>query len=118
MYKARIHYEAYEDDYEEGQSFDLVSNWGEQIQEETLGELYSRVLEATYSKAGDLDDDQMNEYEDYTEYHTSYLSNGNNEGEATPSEVEAWKQGRLKLYAINCHILVSEVTEKKARLYG
>jgi len=116
MYKADIEYRAYEDNFTEGQDFDLVNSWNEVITADTASELRNKVLEATYSKWEDLDDDQMNEYDWCTEYHASYLANADNEGEATKAEIEAWKQGEIKLYAVNCHILVTEVTEQKASL--
>ena len=58
----------------------------------------------------------MNEYDWCTEYHAGYLANADNEGDASASEIEQWKQGKLKLWAIHCHILVTEVTETKASL--
>lgn len=116
MYAAKIYYEAYQDVYGDGQSFACDNAWTEELLADTPSELRNKVLEATYSKWQDIDDEQMNEYDWCTEYHTSYLANADNQGEATPSEIEAWKQGKLKLWAINCHILVTEVTEKKASL--
>lgn len=115
-YQAKIDYDAYKDDYNEGQDLGCVNSWQETIAADTQSELRNKVLEATYSKWQDLDNEQLNEYDWCTEYHTSYLANADNEGEATPSEIEAWKQGKLDLYAINCHILVTEVTEQKASL--
>jgi hypothetical protein len=115
MYKANIEYIAYEDSYEHGE-LDQVNRWNEIIEADTQSELRNKILEATYSKWEDLDDEQMNEYDWCTEYHTSYLANEDNQGSASESEIEAWKRGELKLYAINCHICVTEVTEKKATL--
>ena len=114
-YKAQIEFSAYEDDYNEGEGA-YVNGWNETLEADTKSELRNKILEATYSKWEDLDDEQINEYDWATEYHTSYLANADNEGDATPREIEAWKKGEMKLYAINCHILVTEVTEKKASL--
>lgn len=116
MYKAKIYFEAIEDDYKNGEIGGVVNHWTEQITALTQSGLRNKVLEATYSKWQDLDDEQMNEYGWCTEYHTSYLANEENEGEATQSEIKAWKKGKLQLFAINCHILVTEITEKKGTL--
>lgn len=114
-YKAQIEFTAYEDDYNEGEGA-FANQWNETLLADTQSELRNKILEATYSKWEDLDDDQMNEYDWCTEYHTSYLATEDNIGDATPSEIKAWKKGEMKLYIVNCHILVTEVTEKKASL--
>ena len=116
MFKARIYCEAYLDDYERGQMDNPVNSWDTELTAETQEELRDKVLEETYSKWGGLDDEQMNGYDWCTEYHTSYMTNQDNEGEATAGELTQWRDGKLKLYAINCHILVTEVTEKKVSL--
>jgi len=116
MYKAEIEFSAYEDTYEDGQALDCDNIWNETITADTQSELRNKILEATYSKWEHLDDDQMNEYDWCTEYHTSYMATADNEGEATEAELELWRRGELRLWAINCHILVTEVTEKKASL--
>ena len=115
-YKAEIHFAAIEDDYELGEVNGVVNSWTQTITADTQSELRNEILEATYSKWEDLDDDQMNEYDWCTEYHTSYLANADNEGDASAADIELWKAGKKVLYAINCHILVTEVTEKKASL--
>lgn len=114
-YKAEIEFTAYEDDYNEGEG-NHVNTWMQTITADTKSELRNEILAATYSKWENLDDDQMNEYDWCTEYHTSYMANEDNQGDASKSEIELWKKGELKLYAVNCHILVTEVTEKKASL--
>lgn len=118
-YKAQIEFTAYEDDYSEGDSGVMVSSWNEILTAGTQSELRDKILETTYSKWEDVDDDQMNEYDWCTEYHTSYLAylvNADNQGDASESEIADWKKGKQVLCAINCHILVTEVTEKKASL--
>lgn len=116
MYKASIEFRANEDVYKDGENIETDNIWHEDIYADTQSELRNKVLEATYSKREDLDDEQINEYDFATEYHTSYLANADNEGEATAKEIELWKQGKCRLWAINCHILVTEVKESKAVL--
>lgn len=116
MYQATIYFEAYEDDFEDGQSLVCDNSWEQTLTADTQSELRNKVLEATYTKWPDLDDEQMNEYEDATEYQTSYLTNAENYGEASENEILAWKQGNHKLWSVNCHILVSEVIKRKAEL--
>lgn len=116
QYKAKIYFQAVEDSYENGQELGVDNSWEETLYADTQSELRNKVLEATYSKWADIDDDQMNEYGWCTEYHTIYLANEDNQGDATSQEVEEWKQGKLKLWAITCHILVTKITEEKASL--
>lgn len=116
MYKAQIEFNAVEDNYQEGEIGQSWNNWTEELTADTQSELRNKILEATYSKWEDLDDEQMNEYDWCTEYHTSYLANAENVGDASKAEIEAWKLGKCRLWAVNCHILVTEVTEKKASL--
>ena len=115
MYKAIIYFDGIEDDYEQGE-LERGASWAETFTAYTKSELLDKVLKATYSKWADMNDEQMNNYGWCTEYHTSYLANAENIGNASESEIEAWKRGELKLWAVNCHILVTEVTEKKASL--
>lgn len=114
-YKAQIYFDAYEDDYKEGE-LNQANSWEQTLTADTQSELRNKILEATYSKWEDLSDEQINEYDWCTEYATTYLTNADNEGDASESEIEQWKKGDLKLYAVNCHILVTEVIEKKATL--
>ena len=116
MYKAHIYFTAYEDDYEDGQSISADNSWDEVFTADTQSELRNKILEATYSKWEDLNDEQMNEYDWATEYSTSYLTNEENQGDASEREIEEWKQGKTRLWAIDCHILVTKVTEEKASL--
>jgi len=116
MFRAQIEFMAFEDDWNEGQSLQNDNYWTETLEAETAADLREKVLAATYSKWGELDGEQINEYDHATEYHTSYLADAENEGAATPAQIELWKQGKLRLWAVNCHILVTEVTEKKAAL--
>ena len=115
MYKAQIEFMEYEDNYEHGE-LDCINSWDKTITADTKSELRNKILEITYSKWSDLDDDQMNEYDWCTEYHTSYLANEDNEVDLSETEIKQWKLGKVKLYAINCHILVTEITEIKASL--
>ena len=115
MYKAQIEFRAYEDDYEQGE-LDFANSWDETLTAETQSELRDKVLQATYSEWEWLDDEQANEYDWCTEYHTSYLANAENIGDASEQEIRQWKRGKLKLYSVNCHILVTEVTETRATL--
>jgi gas vesicle protein len=116
MYKATIYSEATEDNYMDSLVGDVVNSWEEVLTADTQSELRNKILEATYTEWKDLNDEQINDYDWCTEYHTSYLTNEDNQGKAYESEVKEWKKGKTKLYAVECHILVTEVTEKKASL--
>lgn len=114
MYKANIYFNAIEDNYEDGEQEENSNSWDETFTAHTQSELRDKVLEATFSKWEDLDDEQISEYDHATEYSTIYLADEHNVTYAKPEQVEAWKRGELRLWAIHCHILVTEVTEKKA----
>lgn len=115
-YKAQIFFDAYEDVYEDGRQINCDNSWDEVLTAKTQKELKEKILETTYSKEEWLDDEQINEYDWCTEYHTSYLANAENVGDASEDEIEEWKKGKLRLWAVNCHILVTKVTEAKASL--
>jgi len=116
MYKAEIEFIAVKDDYENGEELTADNVWYETLTADTQSELRNKILDITYSKWTDLNDEKINEYDWCTEYHTSYLANADNEGNATEREIKQWKQGELELWAINCHICVTEVLERKAEL--
>ena len=114
MYKAEIMFTATEDNFEQGEIGTSSNDWNETLTAKTTEELKAKVLETTYST--ELYDEQINDYDHATEYWTSYLTNVDNQGEATERELTLWEQGKLRLWSVNCHILVSEVTETKAEL--
>lgn len=114
MYKAVIYFEAEVDDFEQGLTGEYGASWTEEFTTKTKEELRERISYTTNTKWEDIEQEDINDYPNASEYHTSYLTNEDNEGEASAEEVEEWKQGKLKLWAVNCHILVSKVTEAKA----
>lgn len=116
-YKANIEFTAYKDDYTEGEDITAVNSWYETLEANTKDELKQKILDATYTdKWENVSDEQINEYEHATEYFTEYTANGENDGNASASEIEQWKKGELDLYAIHCHILVTEAIEQKTVL--
>lgn len=116
MYEANIYFSVEEDSYDNGQTGHEVNSWNDIITADTADELREKLEEATYSKRGEWNDEQINEYEKATEYSVTYLANESNEGEATASEIEQWKKGECRLFAVYCHILVSKTTKTKAEL--
>lgn len=117
MYQATIYFTAELDNYERGVTGNIVNEWQDTLTASTKKELKEKILSVTYtSNWEDVDDEQLNEYEDATEYSTSYMTNADNDGEATKSELEQFKAGTLDLYVIECHILVSQTVQTKATL--
>ena len=116
QYKAQIMFTAYEDVYEDGESGSSDNSWNETLTADTQSELRNKILETTYSQWQHLDDDQANEYDWCTEYQTSYLATVDNQGDATEREIELWKVGQFRLWAVHCHILVTKITESKSSL--
>ena len=114
-YQASIYFDTAEDNYKEGE-LEAGTSWEEVLTADTPAELRNKVLEATYSNWQDLNDEQINEYDWCTEYWTTYLANANNEGEADEAEIKLWKQGKLKLWAVHCQILVTKIIEEKGSL--
>lgn len=116
MFKATIYFEAVKDNWQEGESLTTDNSWTETLTAETTAELRAKVLQVTYSDWKNIDDEQINDYDFATEYHTSYMADAANVGDASAAQIEQWKQGKLRLWAVNCHILVTEVIETKATL--
>ena len=116
MYHATIDYTATLDNYENGEIGYPVNSWHEELTAETSPELREKVLTATYSKWEDVSEEQINEYQDCTEYAANYMTDEDNQGEATASQLEKFKAGTLDLFAIDCHIRVFETTNTKATL--
>lgn len=116
-YQATIYFDTCEDSYAEGELIDGEgTNWDEKITAKTKDELKAKICEVTYCKWEEIEQEDLNDYPHATEYWGGYLANENNEGEATEREIEAWKAGKQRLWAVHCHILVSELTERKATL--
>lgn len=116
MYQAIIHYTTEEDIYSSGCTGKIGTDWTDKLEAATPEELRSIVEDNVYSKREDWGDDQINDYEDATEYWADYLANADNMGEATPTEIENWKQGKQRLWLVSCHILVSQITKQAATL--
>lgn len=116
MYKAKIYFEAYEDIYSDGEQLNCDNQWDEELTAKTKEELKEAILQATYSKWENVDKEQINEYDWCTEYHTAYITNEENVADASKAEIEEWKKGELRLWAVHCHILVTKVTEEKTSL--
>lgn len=116
MYKAEIEFEACEDNYNNGQSMQCDNTWYETLEANTADELKEKIAEVTYTPWEKINHEDMNDYPNQSEYWTSYLADENNEGDASESDIAEWKQGKCKLWAINCHILVSKTIEEKAVL--
>lgn len=117
MFKARILYSMIEDEYERGEIGPVMADWVDTITADTVAQLKTKVMEATHSPNwDDFSDEQINDYEFATEYVTSYLTSVDDYGAVSQDELERWELGKLKLFSVVCHILVSEITEKKATL--
>lgn len=127
MYKATIYYDVVEDDYEEGEIGEPRRYREEGYTAETTGELRQLVLDATFQNNMDgVDDEQTGDYDLATEYRTTYLADYDAlypdalypgvYYKAAPKDIERWKRGDFRLWAVHCHILVSEITETKAVL--
>lgn len=115
-YKATIYFDAYEDVYKTGESESCDNAWREIVEAESAGEMRASIEQATYSKWSDIEHEDSNEYPTQSEYWTGYMADADNQGEAYASDVEKWKQGNMRLWAIHCHILVSKITETKVTL--
>lgn len=119
QYKATIEFTAYKDDYTEGEQVQPDNWWKETLTADTKDDLREKIADATYQPTfapAYFDYEQINGYDHATEYNTSYLANGQNDGNASGNELEQWKKGKLDLWAIHCHVLVTQVEETKAEL--
>jgi hypothetical protein len=118
MYKATIYFDGYEDSYKDGEINGCTSSWDETIVMPTIEELKQAIEDVTYNTFDNYDivQEDINNYDFATEYCTSYLTTKDNNGAVSDKEYELWKNGDLRLYSINCQILVSEVIESEARI--
>jgi hypothetical protein len=118
MYKATIYFDSCEDNYRDGEINGRMNSWDETIVMPTIEELKQAIEDVTYNTFDNYDivQDGINEYDFATEYHTSYLTTIDNNGAVSDREYDLWKNGDLRLFCVQCQILVSEVTEKKAKI--
>lgn len=115
-YKAIIQFDSYEDSYEEGE-IGRGTWWSMTISDaKTKAELREAIERETYSDWAEIELNDEEEDNTGTVYVTAYMANADNEGEATPAEIEQWKQGKMRLWCVNCRIEVTEVIERKAVL--
>lgn len=115
-YKAVIYSEAFKDDYTKGESDHRDNSWEITLERDTPEELKEAICNETYSLWADIMHDDVNEYDEQSEYWASYMTNKENIGEANEEELSLFRKGKLQLWAVNCHILVSKITESKVIL--
>lgn len=115
-YEATITFEAYEDDYNNGELYGIDNEWTETLEANTPEELKEKICDATYNNWYYIDRDEDADEDEEAAYRTSYLANADNEGQATIADIEQWKKGETRLWAINCYIAVSKVTKEKVTL--
>lgn len=113
MYQAKIYFEAYEDSYTEGETTDCTNSWQDTLTDSDPERLKQKIIDATYTKWEDIEQDDINDHPNQTEYWTSYHANADNVGNASDAQIEQWKAGKCRLWAIHCQILVSKLTEKR-----
>lgn len=115
MYQAIIYANVYEDDYEHGE-LDEVNFWTQTFNAETPKKLLEK-LEFYIPKDAitEMYQEDINEYEDSSEYWTSWLVDNDNYP-ASDEDIKQWRKGKKKLYTTNCQILVSKLTSSKALL--
>lgn len=115
MYQAIIYFDSYEDNFTEGETSKCDNFWHEILEAKTKKQLKTLIETYTFSEWKNVTQDNINDYPTKTEYWASYMADADNY-EATESELRLWKQGKLRLWAIHCHILVTELAEKKVLL--
>lgn len=116
MYQAHIFFESYEDKWDEGETGKIANSWDYTLSGSTKEGLKSLICEATFSKWDEMEHADLNDYPDSCEHFASYYADENNVGQATKDQIEQWKAGKLRLWSVNCHILVSEITKTKSEL--
>lgn len=117
-YQAKVMFDVFEDDYKDGEATNSVNWWIETLTAKTTDELKTKIENSTYSKFSDdtIERDEVMDTDEVTAYRASYMTDQDNEDEPTEFQLEQWKQGQLKLYAVNCNIRVSKVIETKVEL--
>ncbi len=116
MYKASILFESAPSSYEHGEDTEISNNWEDSAEFKTKDELKKWICEQCYTDWDLINHDDANEYDWASEYWAGYMTDEQNMGEASKTQLEQWEAGKLALWAVHCHILVSEVTKTKAVL--
>ena len=114
-YQAVIYANIFVDDYNLGEG-EEVNFWTQTLSAKTpkelLGELENYIPK---NAVANMEQANLNDYDDSNEYFTSYLVDNDN-NEPSRIELEQWEKGEIKLYVTNCQVLVSKVTNSKALL--
>lgn len=112
-YKATIYCCTEVDSYEHGLTGEMGNSWDRVIIKSNFNQLIEEVADYVYAKSpSELEFKDINEYEDCSEAWFNYLANEDNY-QASESEIGRWKRGEIKLWNVNCHILITQVIEKK-----
>lgn len=112
-YKALVFCHSEVDNYESGLTGELGTSWDFKFESSSFSKLMDEVaLFVNADSPSDLYFEDINEYPDACEAWFDYHANVENY-EASERELELWKQGKIKLWNVHCHILISEVTERK-----
>lgn len=120
LVKSKAYVEVYEDDYEEGEG-DYANAWDFDVRGEydSAEELVKAIAKNSF-----IFSDKVKDYSfiDSTIQTSAFVNNDNEE--PSKAEIEAWKNGELKLYNAYLSVLVScvmgehEMTEDEAEEFG
>ena len=112
-YKATIHCMTEVDDFEKGYTGESGTSWDHKVEANTFTQLIEEVCEFVNCRnPDDLHFEEINDYSWGTEAWYDYHADVNN-CPADAREIELWKQGKMKLWDVCCHIIFSQVVERK-----
>jgi len=112
-FKAKIHYDVYEDSYTEGEG-SHVNYYNDVIHGDTLEDLLDEVASVLDCTVEDLLFDNINDYDWASEFWWLFMCDADNNIVSAENDPELFKQfekDEVQLYVTHCHILVSKVTE-------
>lgn len=104
MYLIKTYFDVYEDDYNEGEG--LAVNWW---QHESEHDAIESGLQQHFEKLGLSYDTNFLLEDDGNRWYSWIVDADNNE--ATESQAELWKQGKLNLYSLNANIKIYKLEE-------
>ena len=114
-YEASIFADTAIDDYKNGESLERVGVWEETVKAKTKEDLIKKIEDVTGVERRDWNVENLNDYEYASEVFADILVNENNHP-ARDAEIKLWKKGKITLWAMHFHILISQVEYKPCKI--
>jgi len=118
IYEAIIYFETKEVDPEKGEISGPKSLWHERVKANTLQDCLKRIAYLVNAKSySDLYFDNSNNDKNSTKLWYSTLIDRYS-SPASKRDIDLWQKGKLKLWKLNCNILLTKVDDKELVKFG